>query len=440
MHDAFWEKLLPLTIANAIQNTVFYRELYADQELGSAFSVADLPSLPIVTRAMLQKAGYASVARNLTCAAIQNTSGTSGPAIFLHRSVEEFAFIEEFFSRAFPTPANSAARPLVLNLSTIGHGVHTPVPSPVFVLQSDLISLYQIHRPLAYLAKDYELEGVVPRVSSVVGTVSQLNVLTHYLCEHGLKELMEPIREIFLTSEYVTPANRAWLQQQWGGIEIHNRYSMSECFGGATYCKRCHGFHFDPMVVPELVEYGSDENSETPLGRLLVTALFPFVRMQPIIRYQSDDIFSIKQANCSRPSFQYFGRTSQTLFDPLNGKVVVLPGTTLDDVLDETVDVARTPTFEGSLVAPFAGEPIVMGYVGMEAGLRRFDLVVAMTQISHNGKQAQDIEEKLLERCPVLQRLVSLGEARFAVTVVHENSIDRSAFNKRTGIWVEQRS
>ncbi|MER9240655.1 hypothetical protein [Mesorhizobium sp. M0633] len=214
MDLALWEKLLPLTIANAIKNTAFYRLLYADQSFGTSFSVADLPNLPIVTREMLRKSGSSSVARNLTCAAIQNTSGTSGTSIFLHRSAEEFAFIDEFFSQAFSAPTNSGARPLVLNLSNIGHGVHTPVPSPVFALQSDLISLNQIHRPLAYLARDFELEGVAPRVSSIVGTVSQLNVLTHYLCEHGHRDLMEPIREIFLTSEYVTPANRLWLEQR----------------------------------------------------------------------------------------------------------------------------------------------------------------------------------------------------------------------------------
>ncbi|MER9240656.1 hypothetical protein [Mesorhizobium sp. M0633] len=128
------------------------------------------------------------------------------------------------------------------------------------------------------------------------------------------------------------------------------------------------------------------------------------------------------------------------MFDPLDNRMVVLPGATLDDVLDETENVARVPTFEGSLAAPFSGEPITIGEVSTEGGLRSFDLVVVMTQISHDGKQARDIEEKLLQRCPTLRRLVSSGEARFTVTAVQEDSVSRSTFDKTTrSIWVERR-
>jgi phenylacetate-coenzyme A ligase PaaK-like adenylate-forming protein len=432
----FWAKLLPLTIAHAVERNSFYGDLLSDVDAKLVCGPNDLKRLPIVTREMLRDAGSLAVSSGLACVAIQNTSGTTGDCLFLHRSAEEFSFIGDFFESIIRRNDAAEMRPLTLIVDTNGHGVHTPVPSRSFVLHSDIGSTKDIRRAVAYLSRVYDIAGVESRVSALVGGLAQVNLLTEFLLTNGLINLVNSIKSLSLTSDFLSPANRIWLETHWPSANVIDRYSMAECFGGATYCSQCKGFHFDPVIVPELVPLNASTDAQAQQGRLVVTALFPFVQMQPLIRYQTDDLFAIAPSMCGRPNYLYLGRINHSLIDPLDEAIVLIPGAYLFAALDETLGVARRGTL-GRASGAFYGKPIVSGRRTINGAKRSFCLTTVIDAQADAETVANDLSKHLRERCVELDRMILAEEIELTVRTVREDAGENANFDRETKIWTD---
>lgn len=430
----FWSKLLPLTIKYAIENNEFYSQSFYGVNPECVRNPEALQQLPIVTRSMLRCAGRRAISNGLTCAAIQNTSGTTGEILFLHRSVEEFSFIRDFFGEILSRNKKNGPRSIVLVLDTTGHGVNTPVPSSEFIIQSDISSIRDIERAIAYLSREYDIGGVESRVSAVVGAVSQINLLTEFLVSKNLRHLMDVIETISLTSDYLSPANRSWLEACWKSANVIDRYSMAECFGGATYCSDCKAFHFDPVIVPELVKPYEYSASSVTTGQLVVTALYPFVQMQPLIRYLTDDLFELIQSGCAHPSYKYLGRIGHSLFDPLDKTVVLIPGSHLYASLDETPGVARKGTL-GSARGSFAGKPLMQGYWSTHREKRNLTIKVAVDDQADPEMVVSDFTTHLRKRCTALDQMINAEIAELSVKAVRMDENEAGTFSRDSHLW-----
>lgn len=425
------DRLLASTIARAVSGTKLYNRLYSNIRFDKIIAVEDLKHLPLVSKKMLLEAGEDAVNWSLNCAAIQNTSGTTGQPLFLHRSWEEFEFISKFFERRVFNKLTDDDRPLILNMDVPGHGTPTPVPTGAFIVNSCITDEFSTKRTIEYLKRHYSIPGVVNRVCAITGSVTQVNELTSYLVNRGIDPQQFEVQQMALTSDHLSAANRHSIESLWG-CKVLNRLSWSEFLGGAEYCDRCSAFHFDPTLIPEIVAMESDSLVEKgKLGRLVLTGLFPFAQMQPLIRYLSDDIMQSSFSICGRPAYHYYGRVSHALLTS-NSTKVLLPGALLYEVLDKFPCLQRTQDVSINNEFYFRGKPVVMGNVS-----DKIKLFVGMrdempTEIC--SKMANLIRLELINGWRPLAELTNEG-TYFEVVSLDSSVKARPTFHRQSCIW-----
>ncbi|TIL31696.1 hypothetical protein [Mesorhizobium sp.] len=434
-------RLLSKTVIHAYESTALYHELYKGLDPERVISPSDLERLPFVDKHLIKEAGARAVASGLNCVAIQNTSGTSGELLFLQRSQEEFSFIQAFYQELIRRIAPTGPRAILLLLDVPGHGTPTPVPTTNFVLQSSIVSKFGAARTEQILKNRYDMEGIEPHVSSLAGSLSQIIILTNYLeSENSLLPGLE-IKRISVTSDYMSPAIRRRLARYWRCDNIVDRYSLSEMFGGASSCTQCGGFHFDPILVPELVTLGSLKVTRSGSGRLALTSLYPFVQMQPLIRYLTDDVFELRPSPCVASSYFYLGRVGHCLIDTFGSQDVLISGSALYDTLDEYPFVVRQPASElAGQGRTSTGKPFVRGSQSFKDGRRLVVLAVAvhpdaLFSAHEKRKHEEGVRTTLLRRSPHMRALVSGGEASLAVEFVTMDDQALKTFDRQAVIW-----
>jgi len=324
-------------------------------------------------------AGEMMLCRGLHISHLQNTSGTSGEPLLLYRSIEETQFIREFFSEVHGGHTADEL-PLILNLKVPHHGTGTPIPTRVCVLESGVADEELLDHTLLVLRKTFRVPGLASRVSAISGSYSQALALTNHCIERRFETAAFAIRYIYLTGQYLTLRWKQLLEQYWNA-KVVDRYSLSEMFGGGTKCGICEGFHFDPLIIPELVSTADHTPIHEGVGVLLLTTLYPFVQMQPLIRYWTGDVFERTVGQCPSPSFYFKGRESQCLFDPFSVSQVLISATDLLDSIDPHPEVRRPPQFLDmpSLYREAAGRPIFMPSYSINGTLLRCRIEIEFT-------------------------------------------------------------
>jgi phenylacetate-coenzyme A ligase PaaK-like adenylate-forming protein len=126
------------------------------------------------------------------------------------------------------------------------------------------------------------------------------------------------LRAILVTGDYLSQAQRAYLGS-FGGATVVNRYSLTEAVGGATELGGESDFRFDPQIVPDLDFLPRDG---LHAAELRITVLYPFLQAQPLIRYKTDDVFSLGKG---RPAnhLAFNGRRNQCLFADEKRKLLI---------------------------------------------------------------------------------------------------------------------
>ncbi|NBB82288.1 MAG: hypothetical protein GVY28_02675, partial [Alphaproteobacteria bacterium] len=73
---------------------------------------------------------------------------------------------------------------------------------------------------------------------------------------------------------------------------------------------------FDPQVIPEVVDLSTRRPIVEGTGLLLLTELFPFSQMQPMVRLAVGDIFEVTPLPSGRSGFRCRGRLSNSVLAP----------------------------------------------------------------------------------------------------------------------------
>jgi phenylacetate-coenzyme A ligase PaaK-like adenylate-forming protein len=338
--------LLRETVTWCSTRSSFYRSRFG--EVADGFrGIEDLARLPILFREEVAQNLRELVCDPATPAAIQHTTGTTGSFLQVYRGPAEQAFIWEFFSAQLRASPRPEPRPLYMNLVNAYHGTLTGMPSHAYVLSVGVYDRAQASQARGVLERVYELPGVEPRVSMIMGTERMIKALTAYLIADGFDLAASSVKTLTLFGGHVTPRRKQLLGTLWAA-NIRDRYSMTEMLGGAVECGPGGPWVFDPHVVPEVVHPRTLEPLREGIGVLVMTALYPFTQQMPLVRYFTGDLVEI-HGDPSSPaglSVRYAGRLKRSVIDASGDTVVpLLLSGPLYEILEAYPDLAIAPRF-----------------------------------------------------------------------------------------------
>lgn len=391
---------------------------------------------------MLRAAGTACLADAATTAVshIQHTSGTTGEPFLIYRSMKEAAFIDAFFSRLARNRGDSRQGPLpiVLQLQPGYHGTSTSIPANLFSIEAILSDGAKLDLVLNLLQRRFEMPGVGDRVEALMGGDREICTVTAIAAARGREfGRSTGVRFVSLSGNIVSTYWRDRIADTWNAVVI-DKFSMSEIFGGAAYCLACGGYHFDPHVVPELVSIEDLQPLESGMGLLLLSALHPFVQLQPMVRYLTGDLFRLDPYGCVAPRFEVRGRIEDALIDGVGPTSILLDGVMLRELLDRQPEIVREDVFPilRSEVARSAGFPRAQGRIRSDRGLKCYELLVEVDHSAFAEDRRQILREKLetglLAASASLRDRVARGTCRFAVRLVPADTLDP---RRRVPLW-----
>ncbi|RWE56386.1 hypothetical protein [Mesorhizobium sp.] len=435
---ALIDELLPETVRIAKASVPLYRDLYEGRMLDNVTRLV-LATLPTITKSTIVSAGAAALSDRVNSDYFQNTSGSTGEFLVLHRSIEEQRFIHDFFGAIQASQPPSSACTLFLGLPS--HGSATAIPSSGIVVQHGIVDDRTAENCWAYLTKGILNKHGLHRINTIAGSATQLLLLTKYLSSRGLEKSPHTVPHITLTGDWLSRRVLEYLQSFWQATLI-DRFSCSEFFGGASSTYPWREFVFDPTTYAEIVGLNSD--SITSTGELCVTSLYPFVQRQPLIRYRTGDIFSQ-----SDNGFVFHGRRGHCLFGP-QGELA-LSGRDLYELLDELEIVERQShsLAVDAVDHSVSGKPLVKGVASYDAD--RLDLFlkiwtkVDMQWFPKGRKLLQSrIEDGLRRMCrtSISNLVIEFAKAGSSMVlgydkagVIWEYSGDKQAIGRLVSKW-----
>jgi phenylacetate-coenzyme A ligase PaaK-like adenylate-forming protein len=344
LRAALLDRMLDLTVQQAIDQSSFYADLYQELPPGRYVGFQELASLPSIKRTDVERAGANICSRYTTYKFSSYTSGTTTASpLIIDRSSQEQQYLINFFSTlqaSSPVPANPQ---LVLSLADWSNGQRLQIPGRVYTFPVALIEEQGFYQAVGLLRRAFNINGQERRISAIAGSFRALMPLTAYLDAEGHRDLAEHIKVIQTSSQYQTAYSRAWVSKFWN-CQVEDRYSLTEIFCGASQCPHCRLYHFDPFGVAEVVNLSTDERIESGRGKLLLSGLYPFTQMTPLIRYAPGDLVEVQPCDCplGAVGFRLLGRLYSSLdLEPELGAGAFLAGGEVYEVLDPISDLNR---------------------------------------------------------------------------------------------------
>ncbi|MBV8817913.1 MAG: hypothetical protein JO022_06125 [Acidobacteriaceae bacterium] len=235
----------------------------------------------------------------------------------------------------------------------------------------------------------------------------------------------EPGRMAITFGFYVTSHLRERVRQTLG-MQIIDRFSVSEVFGGATECEEDGWYSFDPLIIPEVVSLASGQPLTEGIGELVLTALYPFQECQPIVRYATGDLVQVthqRERFPGRLGIKPLGRVSSAVFSPRSGGLLLSAGE-LYAAIDSQEWPSRNAIFQDAqeVVDGHAlGDPRYV--IQCERGQSREQIRVCVQaptgrERGRDGARAQAVRETLLHCSSVLRERVEHRKTELTVSLV----------------------
>lgn len=404
------ELLLGSTLVHARAHGDFYRERLAPFD-PARIGLAELATLPLLTKRDLTD-HYDDICRPPSFpAAIMYTSGTEGRELLVPVSHREIAAAERLLAKVDPFEGDSL--PLTLSIARVGHGTQ------LFSAAGPSIPAHIAYGPdqlVALLGRRYDFPGVDRQI-----TVVEANLLSHVkliamLKERGIDGRDFGLELVLTTGWYVTPFKRRLIEQFWGA-PLLDRYGVTEVNGDAKQCPSCGLFHFDPFVIAETIDTGTQEPIEAGQGQLVLTGLFPFNQVAPKIRYLLGDLVAVDPApvcGMAEPGYRFLGREKHSVaLTGDAGKAYLLFAAEIADVIDDYAEAVRRQE---------------TGFLCFLAGLRAGSPPVVEIRVEWDGKGREDELARVIRaHSPTLDRAMSDGVCDLAVRLVAPGTLETIA-------------
>jgi hypothetical protein len=337
-------------------------------------SVADLDRLPTLSKDAYRRSLMFDESSVLETEYISHTTGTTGALTWRHRSVAEASVVNRLFGHG----AERAHGQLMLVIRYDRHGMAMPVPGQTRGIPIDLSDDTALRQSVEMLTATYRFPEGVLRPTVVVGGAHDVAVLAQAWLETRTPADSISVRKLHLLG-YVDAGLCGFLHSAFNGPEISEKYSLTEIFGGATRRWPATSFALDPYVVGEVVDEDGAVVPRGGVGELVLTELFPFVQMQPLIRYRTGDVVHLVDDQDDDLRFEWWGRRHDCILAHVDGeRSWVLGYRPIADWLSLNTLVARQPhkSYLSSVTSTDLGPPCVAirsepdGPVRVDVGLR----------------------------------------------------------------------
>jgi hypothetical protein len=292
--------LLSFTLENAAK-IPFYAGAWGQRDIDESDPTRFLATLPLVTKDSYREHLMNEVDWGHSDY-VSHTSGTTGEMVFRHRSRAEASAISQLFG-----DIRNRDQKLGLMIDGGPHGMLLPVPGNVTYIPTAINWHSQIWVLLDLLQTRFRLRGEMRPVRVLAGAAQDVVVVAQALLT---RPASEPLRlEEVITTGFLDDAQIQLLKRAFG-VDVTRRYSLSEIFGGATSLGDS-AYQLDPVVVGEVLSPTGEGVQPGEVGELVLTELFPFIQLQPLIRYCTGDIVRLVTAEPLR--FKWLGRKLQCL-------------------------------------------------------------------------------------------------------------------------------
>jgi hypothetical protein len=329
-------KLLPFTLDNASQIS-FYERLWAKSDYAVVGDVRDLPKLPCLTKQMYRES-YMTHFDWTSSHFVSHSTGTTGELTYRHRSLLEASVIDHFFSAGRAEPAELK---LGIELTNAYHGMPMPFPGSGISIPAGTHTDAELHQCVNMLQATFHLHGQAVRSTFLGGASVDVAIVAQALYAAGQDPSALPLQTVTVTGP-VDEGLRRFITRAFG-TPLYERFSMSEIFGGGTRDPGEQCFVTDPYVIAEVTNDDGWPVGDGEAGWLTMTELYPFVQLQPLIRYVSGDIVRrVSEPAPGQLAFQWLGRAGQCIrLADENGRPVTLGFRPLADALGLLPCVAR---------------------------------------------------------------------------------------------------
>lgn len=316
-YEDLYRELLPRTLSYAMNECPYYRETYSRHGLDpsritSKEALVQVPFLhPDVLRYRSSELLDQSYRGPLL---VRFTSGTSQSPLhrkylFFSPQEAERANLAALWSSAqagheppAPAPEGAATTGLALYLQSGALLGSAPTLPGYTVFPHYFDKDFEIYHDLVadMLTRTWNLPGHEPHISVLIlNGRFELSHLTNELLKKGINPSETGVRAIASIGDYLIPERRRWLEATWNA-RVFNTYSMTEVPAPVLECTANPDVkHFDPAVIVEAVD--PDSGQPVPDGSegvLVITCLYPFREVQPLIRYWTADIVTLRSGIC----------------------------------------------------------------------------------------------------------------------------------------------
>jgi len=412
---ALHETLFPATIENALR-TPFYAARWAECDL-AGITLDGLSQLPAVDKQAIRRAGRAAQNRTgLRCDEIF-TSGTTGVPLVTVNGDREQRYIVDFYTGLLAQRGGPLRRGLLFN--NLYHGHHTAIPVPVHFHKVGIYDGSSFEHGRQVIAGRHEDAGVEDTCTVLYGIERNLRAFTADTIDRK-QPVRSRIQYIISCATYLTSHWRRLHERTWGGVVV-DRFGLSEVFGGATQDLVCGWWHFDPVVIPEVVAHRSGAVIREGLGLLLLTGLFPFQEAQPMVRYWTGDLVEVTHgcpAHPGRLAIRPLGRAHCGVPFP-EGDGWLLTPAQLYEVVDSLPGIDRVPLYRDAVQVrdPHAvGHPKYRIDHRVEHGKARIDLRAVLAAGADQALARAHVMEGFLAPGTPLAEAAAAGEASLSVS------------------------
>jgi hypothetical protein len=330
--------LLGATLENALRKS-FYADLWRSVDVAAISRLDQLPSLPTISKELYRERFMSDFGDPGDSHYIVHTTGTTGPSLFRYRSLSEAELAEQIFRTN-----QRSSETVGLNVRGANHGLTFPMPGSGMVIPVRVQWDDDLQVLISLLESEFPIHGRRLRPEFLFGPSQDLFQLSQALFECGYEPPPGSISAIF--SAGFMDAQQRYFIGRFFSAPITERYSLAEIFGGATAVSGGGPYLLDRHVIGEVVDDAGNQVEDGSTGELVLTELYPYVQMQPLIRYRTGDVVRLLDGGRTF-TFQWLGRMGDSVPYRSQDGTSVLGFRVVADLLASDACVARGPVRTG---------------------------------------------------------------------------------------------
>jgi phenylacetate-coenzyme A ligase PaaK-like adenylate-forming protein len=326
-----WETVhLAETIQHAYANTEFYQEHWRAHGVDPSHfrDSGSLALFPIVRKADFAARPASLVSRADPPDSIRDTSGTTGVRLPIYTNAHEdlaLAGLRRGRSKGHPHPTLVLrVLPPPRRLKPAARQQHDMEEGGFLLMhilpgQDPNVWYDSVDMLVSVLSERYFVGTSLHSVDLIHTTPPPLfEYVSRSMRERGLEPRRFNVKEVLLTGGPLTGTSRHFLSELWNAPVV-TTYSCTEVHGEALECPDNRLiYHPTPSMVAEVLDGATGRNvDDGEVGEVALTALYPFQRVMPMVRYLPGDLARFHAAPCRCGSatvgIEFLGRSIDML-------------------------------------------------------------------------------------------------------------------------------